>query len=322
MKHFTFFNESNNDYTLKIAAQNLREQNAELSIPESLDLISAVVNDGLTYNEAIEKSKPMSPFVVFANEADNLKYDTLFLPIELNANIHGVDQDAIYYVPVTSRWAALTRDHQIELEQHPKFIENLSWQNIERIETDTHKGWIVKLLRASDDTFIAHIEIKCTDEGVILDLWSEYRGEFIETTAADYSELFEVFSFEDVISKEGCISDYQACVELGVEEETNTTLVVAGGLELTLSGCWVVDDGTGSYITPTNLKSIGYTDADIHRFMAWLQGIYDPKFQEFSCISAPWFQITHNGNRDCEPFDTLPRNLNECLYLMSQQFIS
>ncbi|UKA04744.1 hypothetical protein [Photobacterium damselae] len=321
MKHFIFFNENDNERTLRMKARSLRNKNTNLSFMDALNKASYEINNGVAFNKAVAKMKSLSPFTVLANEEPELKHDTLFLPIEVNADVHGVECDAIYYVPVTNKCAALSRDCKISLEENDDFIQKLQWRNLERINNGTVTGWVVNFYQPHTNEFVANIELKCTHDGIILELWSESCGEFIDSTIIEYTDLFEIGSFEEITKSNKSISDYEACVELGFEEDSTTTLLTAGGLELTLSGCWVVDDGDGSYITPNQLHSL-FTDTEQKEFMNWLQGKYNEMFSDFECISTPWFSITNEDTLTCEVFDTIPRNLNGCLYLMAMQFIN
>ena len=323
MKHFIFFDGKNTERTVKDAARDIMKQNPHTPTSLALNAASIAANNGVAFNKAVAKSKPTSPFTVLKSEDPSLANDTLFLPIELTSDVHGVECDAIYYVPVTNKCAALSLDYNIPLQEQDDFVKSLQWRNLERIDNECIKGWVVNLYQPHSNEFVANIEVKCTSEGIILDLWSELCGEFIESTTIEYTDLFEIGVFSEITKSLNDISDYEACIEIGVDDEDGSqTLITAGGLTLTLNGSWTVIDDNGDFITPIDFHTIGYSANELNELTQWLHGKYSEHFKSYECISSPWFSIDLDSNPVCDAFSSIPRSLNGCLYLMAQHFIN
>ncbi|PSV00498.1 hypothetical protein [Photobacterium kishitanii] len=218
MKNFVFFDSKNTEQTLNARAQMMRNKDDGIGHQESLDAVSREVNKGVNYSEAFDIAKRLSPFVLLKTDEPELTHDTLFLPVNLTVAEHGVEHDAVFYVPVTNHHAALGCDTQVVLHEDEDFVSKLQYSHLGMIDNGCSKGWSVSFYQPHTKDLIAQLELKVTSECVFLEVWSEANGEFTQSVSVDNDELFEMFDLSEISNKAGSISD---CVVHDVRQVSN-----------------------------------------------------------------------------------------------------
>lgn len=285
---FTFFSNGENVNTIKNHAKKAHKNGEYKSRLAALNSISHSVS-GKPFNKAVSHFKELSPYMVG---------DSLYVPI-----IDGSDK---YIITVTSDGAMITEDYLVEFcEVEGLKLGKVSYSKIEKLDN----GWMVvlDLDEESDDSDRAFLEIKATDEGIVVDLWysendiesESYEVECIDSAGAMYDEVREIYPIYSNIDFKGkdVIDDFRLSIQLNHKTiDESTTIAKYGENTLQLVGCVTIITPNGDYLYGKNINSLVVDGICTQKELyAWFDGEDIDCLLEYVITSNPWFEIINEG---------------------------
>jgi hypothetical protein len=285
---FTFFSNGENVNTIKNHAKKAHKNGEYKSRLAALNSISHSIS-GKPFNKAVSHFKELSPYMVG---------DSLYVPL-----INGDDK---YFITITSEGAMITEDYLIDFCNIVGLkLGKVSYSKIEKLDN----GWMVilDLDEETDESDRAFLEIKATDEGIIVDLWysendvesEAYEVESIDTTGAMYDEVREIYPVYSNIDFKGknTIDDFRLSIQLNHKTIDESTIIAKYGENtLQLVGCVTISTPDGEHLYGEKInKLVAEGVCSRKELDQWFDGEEIDSLSEYTVDSNPWFEIINEG---------------------------
>jgi hypothetical protein len=283
-KNFTFFPDGQTLVSIKNQAKKEHKSGKYTTRTSALNSISKSICDQ-SFNKAVSIFESKSPYT---------KESKLYIPLFDHENNK-------YTVVVDENVAEIMSDFKIEL---PYYVSpgNVTYKSFEKIDN----GWIVNLdVKLSNDK--AFLEIKTTDEGIVIDLYyNEYLSDedgyatlSLDSTWAMFSEILEFYPIYSHFNfKKGEITDYEAAIQLNHKTIDETTEIARyGDYRLALCGTLTVLTPEGDFLFGESaLNLISDSVCSEVEFYKWLNGDDIESLSDYIIYSNPWFEIIDENN--------------------------
>lgn len=308
-KHFTFLPNGKPVSTLKNEARKLHKSGEVKGLTAAQNHISKALFNK-SFNKLSKEIEERSPVVIG---------DTLYLPLVIKTDKIEYLEDGnefCYYVAMNHEAISPAFGFAVSFEDITKkdFIENLSFQQIEKLE----KGWLVRL---DHQHFVT---VGTNDEGLVVDLWFE-DGDDIDCfngTWLLYNEMVSVSADYSAIENKN-IDDYEAAYLLNHETiDDSSSLFTIGDIECFLYSTWTIHDQDGQFLTPSEAVEEAKYHGNEKALWNWLRGQNHEDFEECTNESAPYFgYCTTEGDPCGEIFGDMPKTLSEKCLETAKRFL-